>query len=97
MTRTDKKLTVVNIKFSMDTYRNLKQNELDSLSDAACSFFYFVQSSGNKLKIRDFVILWLLEDQMKDLDTVAFGIFQIYFCNNLFKPDVNSKLQNKKR
>ena len=97
MTRTDKKLTVVNIKFSMDTYRNLKQNELDSLSDAARGFFYFVQSSGNKLKIRDFVILWLLEVQMKDLDTVAFGIFQIYFYNNLFKPDVNSKLQNKKR
>ena len=48
MTRTDKKLTVVNIKFSMDTYRNLKKNELDSLSDTARGFFYFVQSSGNK-------------------------------------------------
>ena len=42
MTTTDKKLMLVNIKFSMDAYKNLNKNELDSLSDTARDFFHFV-------------------------------------------------------
>ena len=42
MTRTDKKLMLVNIKFSMDAYKNLNKNELDSLSNTARDFFHFV-------------------------------------------------------
>ena len=57
LTRTDKKITSVNIKFSLNAYKNLSKNELDNLSDAARNFFYFVQSFGDKLKIRDFVNL----------------------------------------
>ena len=57
LTRTDKKITSVNIKFSLNAYKNLSKNELDNLSDAARKFFYFVQSFGDKLKIRDFVNL----------------------------------------
>ena len=49
MIRTDKKLTLVNIRFSMDADKNLNKNELDSLSDTARNFFRFVQSFGNKL------------------------------------------------
>ena len=96
MTRTDKKLTLVNTKFSMDAYKNLNKNELDSLSDTARDFVHFVQSFRNKLKKRDFVNLWLLEDQIQDLYTVTCGIFQIYFYDNLFNSDANSKIQNKK-
>ena len=39
----------------------------------------------------------MVEDRIKDLDTVKCRIFQIYFYNNLFNPDQNSKIQNKKR
>ena len=60
------------------------------------TFFYLVQSFGKKLKIRDFVNLWLLYDQIQGLATVTCGIFQIYFYDNLFNPVVNSKIQNKK-
>ena len=91
MTRIDKKLTLVNMKFSMDAYKNLNKNGLDSLSDIAHNFFHFVQSSGNKLKIRGFVNVWLLEDQIQNLGTVTYGVFQIYINDNLFNPDVNSK------
>ena len=38
---TDKKLTLVNIRFSMDADKNLNKNELDSLSDTARDFFSF--------------------------------------------------------
>ena len=34
---------------------------------------------------------------MQDLDPVTCGIFQIYFYGNLFNPDQNSKIQDKKR
>ena len=38
----------------------------------------------------------MLEDRIQDLDTVSCGIFQIYFYDNLFNSDQNSKIQNKK-
>ena len=82
MTRTDKKLTLVtlvNITFSMDVYKNLNKNELNSLRDTALDLFDFVQSFRSKLKIRGFVNLWLVEDQIQDLETVTSEIFQIYF------------------
>ena len=60
-------------------------------------FFYFVQSFGNKLKLRDFVNIWMVEGRVQDLDSVTCRIFQIYFFDNLLNPDQNSKIQNKKR
>ena len=41
--------------------------------------------------------MWMVEDRVQDLNSVTCGIFQIYFYNNLFNPDENSKIQNKKR
>ena len=75
----------------------MSKKELDNLSNTASDFFYFVQSFGNKLKLRDFVNIWMVEDRAQDLDSVTCGIFQIYFYNNLLNQDQNSKIQNKKR
>ena len=36
-----------------------------------------------------------MEDRIQDLDSVTCNIFQIYFSDNLFNPDKNSKIQNK--
>ena len=36
----------------------------------------------------------MVEDLIKYLDTATCGIFQIYFYDNLFNPDENSKMQN---
>ena len=88
---------LVTIKFSLNTYKKLSKNELDNLSDTARDFFYFVQSFGDKIKLRDFLNLWVVEDRIQDLDTVNCGIFQIYFYDNLFNPDQSSKIKNKKR
>ena len=92
MRRTDDKITLANMKFSINACKNLSNREIDRLSDTARDFFYFVQSFGNKLKVRDFVNLWLMEDQIQDIDSVAYGIFQMHFFDNLFKADVNSKI-----
>ena len=64
------------------------------MSDKARDFFYFIQSFGNKLKLRDFVNLWVVEDCIQDLNTVTCDIFQIYFYDNLFNPDTDSKIQS---
>ena len=93
--RTDNKITLVNVKFSLNACKNLTKNELDNLSDTARDFFYFVQSFGEKFKLRDFVNLWVVEDPIQDQDSVNCGIFQIYFYDSLLNPDKNSKIKNK--
>ena len=39
----------------------------------------------------------MAEDRMQNLDSVTCGAFQLYFYNNLFNPNENSKIQNKAR
>ena len=92
MTRTNNKITLVNIRFNLNACKNLSKKELDFLSDKASNF----QAFGNKLKLRDFVNMWMVEDRVQDLNSVTCGLFQIYFYDNLLNLDENSKTQNKK-
>ena len=93
MTRTNNKIALVNIRFNLNACKNLSKKELDSLSDKASNF----QAFGNKLKLRDFVNIWMVEDRVQDLNSVTCGLFQIYFYDNLFNLDESSKTRNKKR
>ena len=52
------------------------------------------QNFENKLKIRDFVILWVVGHLIQDPDIVTCGIFQTCFFDNFFNPDKNSEKQN---
>ena len=81
----------------MNTCKHLNKAEVDNFSDTARDFFCFIQSFENKLKIRDFVDLQMVEDSIQSLDMVTCGKFQIYFYDNLFNPDVNTKIQNNKK
>ena len=94
--RTDDKITLVNIEFNINACKNFSKKELDALKDTATNFFHFFQAFGNKLKLRDFVNIWMVEYRVQNLDSVRWGIFQIYFYDNLFNPDQNSKIQDKK-
>ena len=82
------------MKFNLNACKNLSKKELDNLRDTARDFFYFIQSFGNKLKLRDFVSIWMVEDRIQDHGSVTCDIFQIYFYDNLFNTDQNSKIQN---
>ena len=88
---------LVNIRFNLNASKNLTKRELDALSDTASNFFHFVQAFGKKLKLSDFVNIWMVEDRVQDLNSVTCGVFQIYFYDNLFNPNENSKIQDKKR
>ena len=94
MDETDKKITLCKIKFSLSAYKELSEDEIISLSDTARQFFYFIQSFGNKLKLRSFLNIWMLEDRLQDLESSTCGIFQIYFYHKLFDPGVDSRVSN---
>ena len=71
MTRTDSKVTLFNIRFNLNIYKNLTVDELDALSDTAINFFRFVQAFGKKLKLRNFVNIWMVEDRIQNLNSVT--------------------------
>ena len=97
MTRTDSIITLLNIRFNLNNYKNLSVDELDALSDTATNFFRFVQAFGNKLKLSNFVNKWMVEDRIQNLNSVTCGTFQLYFYDNLLNPNENSKIQDKSR
>ena len=72
----------------------LSEEEIDSLSDTARNFFRFILAFGIKLKLRNVVNIWMVEDRLQDLNSSTCGIFQLYFYDNLFNPDENSKIQD---
>ena len=93
MDRRDNKITLCKVKYNLSACKNLTENEINSLSKTAQNFFYFIQAFGIKLKLRGFVNIWMVEDRLQDLDSATCGIFQIYFYQNLFNPEENSKIQ----
>ena len=97
MDKTDDKITLCKIKFNLGACKHLTKDEIDSLSNTARKFFYFIQAFGIKLKLRSFVNIWMIKDRLQDLESSRCGIFQIYFYENLFNPDKNSKIQGEKK
>lgn len=94
MTKIDNKITLCKIHFNLGACKSLSEEEFDSLSDKARNLFQFVQAFGMKLKLRNFVNIWMAEDRIQDLNSSTCGIFQLYFHNNLFNPNEKRKIQN---
>ena len=88
----DNKLTLVKLKFSMPSYKKLTENETNKLSETAEDVFHLIYSFGKNENITNFINVWMLEDPIQDPKTVKCGPFQLYFCEDLFFPDKNSKL-----
>ena len=95
MTRSDNKITLCNIRFNLNACKNLSVEEIDALSDRASNFFCFIQAFAKKLKRRNFVNIWMVEARVQNLNSATCGIFQLYFYDNLFNPNENSKRQDK--
>ena len=81
------------MRWSKNTCKSLSEQEIDSLSGTARNFFRFVQAFGIKLKLINFVNIWMVEDRVQDLNSSTCGIFHLYFYDNLFNPSENSKIQ----
>ena len=83
------------MRFNLKTYKNFSKEELDVLSDTNSNLFHSILAFGNKLKLRNFVSIWKVEDKIQNFDSVMCGIFQLHFYDNLFNSDKNSKIQDK--
>ena len=80
----------------MSACEKLNNKEIENLNNTAKNVFYFVQSFGNFLKVKDSLNIWMVEDRIQDIETVPCGIFQLYFYENLFNPNADSKIQTTK-
>ena len=93
----ENKLTLVKLKFSMNSYENLAENETKKISETAQDLLYLIHSFGKNEIITNFVKVCMLEDPKQKPATVICGPFQLYFYKNLFFPDENSKLHSYKK
>ena len=71
MTRTDYNITLVNIRFNLNSCKKLSKKQLDVLSDTDTNLFHFIHAFGNNLKLRDFVNIWMVEDTVQDLSSLT--------------------------
>ena len=93
----DNKLTLLKLKFSMNSYENLTENETKKLSETAQDLFHLIHSFRKNENITNFVNVWMLEDPIQKPTTVTCGPFQLYFYKNLFFPYENSELYSYKK
>ena len=93
MTRTSNEIRLVKTNFSMKAFASLKTNEYANLSTTAWSVFHFVGNFGKLHQIKDFVCISILEHLTQKLEALTCGPFQVYFFNNVFKTDKNSRIQ----
>ena len=71
MTRTDYNITLVNIRFNLNSCKKLSKKQLDVLSDTDTNLFHFIHAFGNNLKLRDFVNIWMVEDTVQDFSSLT--------------------------
>ena len=81
----------------MSTCEKFNNKKIGNLSNTARDFFYFVQSFGNFLKVKDSLNIWMVQDRIQDIENVTCSIFQLYFYKNLFNPNADSKIQSDKK
>ena len=72
------------MKFSMNAYERLKENETKKLAESAQDLFNLIHSFGKNEQLTNFVNVWMLDDPMQMPKTVTCGPFQMYFYENLF-------------
>ena len=61
MTRTDNKITLFNIRLNLNASKNLSADQLHALCHIV-TFFILFKLFGSKLKLRNFVNIWMVED-----------------------------------
>ena len=86
---------LVNVNFSINNYNKLSKDEKNSLSETANDFLHFTESFA-QYENQKSVYLCLLEDPIQDINTNTCGLFQTYFYQNLFFPNSDSILHEKK-
>ena len=90
----DNKITLVTLRFSNLEYKKLKN--FDKLSKATVDLLHLINKYGKKYRLRNEVIVHLVNDQLQMIEKDKCGMYQIYCNINLFNPLDNSSILSKK-
>ena len=89
-------LNLVNMNFSANSYDKLLDQDKSSLSETANDLFHFIESFARYEK-ENVISMWVLEDPIQEITSDTCGAFQIYFYENLFFPNNDSKIHEYKK
>ena len=89
-------MNLVNVNFVKYSYSKLSEGEKAALSETCTDFLHFLESFAD-YENQSLIHLWFLEDPIQDIITNTCGYFQTFFYENLFFPDSDSILHNRKR
>ena len=90
----DDKITLITLKFSMQDYEKIKN--MNRLSEATTDLLRLINKYGKKHKLKNEIIAHLVDDQLQMIKRDKCGMYQIFFCVNLFNPLENSSIINEK-
>ena len=82
----DKKLTLCKLKFSMNAYEKLAENEIKKLLESTQlkTFFHLIHSFGKNKQLTNFVNVWMLEDPIQIPKTVTWPFSNIFLRKPFF-------------
>ena len=90
----DTKINLVSLTFSIETYKKIKEKDQDKLTSTAKDFLHLLSEFDKLKKQEDEMKIIMLDEQIQELPTDTCRIFQLYFYQNLFDPDSESKIIN---
>ena len=82
------------LKFSIPEYKKIKT--LQKLSETTVDLLHLINEYGIKHRLKNKVIVHLVDDQLQINEKDRYGMYQIYFYVNLFNLLGNSRILNKK-
>ena len=88
--KNDKKINLTYVQFDLVAYTKTNRRKL---TKTAQDFFHTLCEFG-RVHNRRVVDVFMVDDQLQNLETDTCGIFQLYFYTNLFLPKEGSKIVN---
>ena len=92
----DTKINLASLTFSIESYKKIKEKSQENLTEIAKDFFHLVFEFRKLKKQKREMKIVLLDDQLQELTTDMYGIFQLYFYKNLFDSARDSKKNSNK-
>ena len=84
----DKVINLTYVHFDIESYKKINNS---SLTTTVRDFFHSLSQFG-KVHNKDSVDVFMVDDQLQNIESDTCGLFQLYFYMNLFIPKESSKI-----
>ena len=81
------------MKFSINVWEKLPHTKKEQLTDTAQNFFHLLAQFAKLKRTNDMNIL-IVKHTVQKLTSSTCGLFQLYFCKNIFDQEEKSKIVN---